>query len=71
MLSLASTPLAIKASPNIDDSMHEIACNAKVWLYAIGCSVILSALEAKLVPFNLFSEFIDANLNDGHLSHQI
>ena len=52
VLSLASAPLAIKESSNIDDFMHEIACNAKVWLYAIGYSVFLSALEAKLDRIN-------------------
>jgi len=50
LLSSATIPLAITNSTS--EEMQTIICNARIWLYAIGCSVILSALEAKLDRIN-------------------
>ena len=50
ILSTATIPSTIREDKN--EGMHSIECNLRIWLYVIGSSIILSALEAKLARIN-------------------
>jgi hypothetical protein len=43
---------AIREERYENEEMHSLECNFRIWLYVIGSSIVLSALEAKLARIN-------------------
>jgi hypothetical protein len=50
ILSTATIPFTIREDKN--EEMHSNECNFRIWLYVVGSSIVLSALEAKLARIN-------------------